>query len=504
MIQEIFGRVLSGAAYQAPWSDRSWKTRFSPPTTLATISSVCRRWRFCAINLPALWQDVLVYQHTMWLSISMARSAKMPLNLAFVTPKAFAASENLLSRERHRIRTLVVCPMQNDDALVGIDKLLSRTMPVLERIHINGSSYRGFRSFGHSSDTEHPSLHSISLIDVTLDWHSPFLRQLRSIVLTNTRNAFRGPSFTEFLLCLEACQNLEELELINAFPVGHHTRQPWENGGESPPDITLPNMRRLALAFPPPPSEATDLRMFLSHVGLPPSAELQIRAEVYMGRNGLPGMRTFLKYIPSNTRHLPMLRTAKRLIISPGAFTWEVESEGHIHRSWVSLVSSDRDHIPIQSSTHVRDILELFFKAPLECVVVQGVDGSIAAWQEFLGRFAALTELVVECSMPTLGGTTDVPPVLKALGKPNVALPKLRVLRVRQVRWDPELLKTITCSLRRRARRGLLRVSELELTVYGRPLGDPLYVTSFEDELASMSCWVDGPVTYLNMGRIYL
>ncbi|EIW52617.1 uncharacterized protein TRAVEDRAFT_53058 [Trametes versicolor FP-101664 SS1] len=476
---------------------------FSKPAALAVLGGVCRYWRECTVGTPALWRSILVRDRPEWLDLCLERSQSLKLSIVFVKPSLFVASSDILFQNIDRIQILALCSA-SEVAHELLDRLLDAPMPALEELRVDSANEEDCWFFGDKLSAS-PFLHTVCFSHVGLDWHSVGVQRLRSIKLNDWRN--HDPNehmpFADFLRCLGACRNLEELFLDYAFPCISVARQ--VKRADPIPPISLPRLRFLSLIFPPlctffEAQSAPNLYHFFAHINIPLTAEVEIYVQVdddyrYVARDrGFP--EYFRDYLPCDPARLPILRAATAATITPTYFRCAVDG-ADVGSLWLEIahVGSRVDNRVPQYERFLQDAYALLKEAPIKRVHISRVDASVEAWREFFKTFLAIEDLTIgRCGVNI---REECMSALEALGDPSdIALKDLRVLKIEKMEWTSELADAIAQALRVRSKEGATPLTGLRLRMYGLDRNSAESMAFHEAALATLRSLVDGIVSY--------
>ncbi|KAI0738152.1 hypothetical protein C8Q80DRAFT_1275691 [Daedaleopsis nitida] len=483
---------------------------------LVSLGSVCTLWRLAINTTPLLWRDVHVTSNSSWLELCLHRSAPIPIHVCIHSPEKLPSALVTLSQASHRIQKLIA-PRTTLDTVDQLNAFLSPSMHRLTKICINGEDYAGeVRSIGGSIIAQAilPSLHTLKLDFVDLDWSLPSIRRLRVLHLRNSRPA-KGHSLSlvQFLRMLETWDALEDLMLDFAFPFDTYSPTGLVRD-VSGPTVSLPNIRSIWFESPPARDPSSpDLYHLLSHLVLPASAEVKIYSHVLV-EHASSAEGGFVNTIP--TEGLPILRTATFAEIWPLGCEIQLGGRPETNLQGVSrglelqLIPVDRDGAHSEAwwtaaytpARALSELCTLLGGAPLRQLQIRFLPYPRESWLELFGAFPALTELtvseLVHCGGDAPGGdeflldalsftwtqpddrlacsSTDTGTSIGTgtgasakAARARVMLPRLRALHFSYLaRGDDATLSNIAGCLRTRAAHGA-RVAELGLHVEGRP-----------------------------------
>ncbi|RDX42259.1 hypothetical protein OH76DRAFT_1392154 [Lentinus brumalis] len=443
--------------------------RIKPPRRHAChwmpLMLVCRRWREVGRAYPSLWQAIDVRGNMQLLQLAIDRSQGAPLSLCFYSLSITRSSISLLTQQTHRLRTLLLRPVNRED-VHSLHTLLSTNLPVLHELGVWADKREDIAAIGTRPSessaiafdaTHFPKLRLLRLSYMNFHWEPSTVSHLQYLNLYGCHSVDRALHFEQFLDVLVGCPELEELRLHRFIST---LSNPIPAAFER--EVILPRLRKLVVGDVP-----RLIRLFLSHISLTPHITLRLIGWIDSPPVGDASL--LLSMLPEDHGRLPILRSATavefsamdRLIIrgsSPDAsITVKLISKTIVLTPYVD-----------RTLTHLGTI---FKNAPVEKLELgiwcsSDTFGATALWIGLLAAFPALRCLRVQSGL-------QVRPIWHALGGRSFDLlqeitrhalcPKLRDVRVDYIQWQEDAMDYVLASLRRRAMRGLPKLAYLEL-----------------------------------------
>lgn len=213
-----------------------------PPTRL-TLSLVCVRWHDIVDGSPLLWNAVSSAHKLPYSEMALTKSATVPIVVDVgppdQTPSASAVEKHaafmdLILRELHRWNSAqIFLDTLPSDALAMFEQPALKIEKIALSVHqVEGSGDHAVNLFGG----EAPALRKLELVDCTIPWTSPILRNLSRLSISHLRSTGLSPS--QWLHTLGNCTNLAELELENiTFTPEVH----------EPTRLTMPQLKHMRL-----------------------------------------------------------------------------------------------------------------------------------------------------------------------------------------------------------------------------------------------------------------
>ncbi|KAI0370772.1 hypothetical protein BV20DRAFT_241784 [Pilatotrama ljubarskyi] len=429
---------------------------FVKPSSLVTLSSVCRRWRGCLLTTSSYWQKIVVGRHTEWLQTCLDRSGELLVDLAFYHASTFVASKQLLFEQIDRIR-LIATRETDDAALDLLNMLLKKPMPMLEDLRLNACKTTYEVQFGDEELYDLPALRHVHFQYAHVYWQSAVVQKLQTIKLSDWHH--HDPQFNtmDFLRCLDGCRALEELKIDFALPVCQCVKD-LDDSEEPAPIAHLPNLRKLRLLCPPSGLEP-DVFHLLAHIRLPLACDIGVYVQVAAEDEYEDGEAPdgFLDHIPCDPECIPILGAATSAIIFPWNFRCSADGGASFYLDMDPLGHGLR-----RDEKFFEDFRTLFADAPLAHLTVERFDVPESAWVDLFRAFPALGRLTLE------GPPRRLRTVLAALRQSERVLPNLRRLDILRCRWEPELLDGIALCLQFRAAYETMPLSELHVNMFRR------------------------------------
>ncbi|KAI0773102.1 hypothetical protein BD413DRAFT_312497, partial [Trametes elegans] len=248
---------------------------------------VCRAWRAVGISTPVLWTGIEVFNHVEWLELALVRSRRRPVTLRFHHLSAALDAVGLLLPHTHRIRQLVLPSLESEYAGEDMQTflpLLQSHMPLLTELTFMTSAHIQFlidREHEEwpfvpfdSSPARLPALRILRLPCSLVPWMPSALSRLRSLHLSacEADQAQGKLSHKDFLVVLEACQELENLVLLDSFVSSATLGRP---PSASDPDWAHP-CTLLQLRYLRVDDDAAVISWLLSSLKLPEDAKIHV------------------------------------------------------------------------------------------------------------------------------------------------------------------------------------------------------------------------------------
>ncbi|KAI0317232.1 hypothetical protein OF83DRAFT_1083745 [Amylostereum chailletii] len=284
LLPELLAHIFSFCALDAASPPSSRRPSSLPESKLAwvVVTHICRRWRQVALDYPLLWSNIVFDLGPSWAIEMLARARNsgvvFDLRLPYITAKEGRWARNLLVAHLHHTTTVTLRGSASE--VDAVAELLSTPAPALEELRIEPDHY----VFGEIPMAlpptlfagKTPHLRSVFVRYCALPWPFPALGEGLSsfgMWLPDPFSPFEShrvqcPSLSHLLDTLERMPNLETLHLANCLP---DTRA----DSYSPQAVELPRIAWLGLEGP-----AVDCRNLLSHVSIPSTAQLSIRARL--------------------------------------------------------------------------------------------------------------------------------------------------------------------------------------------------------------------------------
>ncbi|PIL27178.1 hypothetical protein GSI_10320 [Ganoderma sinense ZZ0214-1] len=142
-----------------------------PATNWTLLMRVCRRFRNVIIDTSSLWARIPVTSNIVALQERLSRSRNSRLHLLFSGPCESALP--FILPHTLRIRAIVTTPRFRVDSLASLIPLLKRSLPALERVHLDTARMNSDRGFIDRSkieevgsvldETLHPRVNAVTL-----------------------------------------------------------------------------------------------------------------------------------------------------------------------------------------------------------------------------------------------------------------------------------------------------------------------------------------------------
>lgn len=497
LLIEIF-QILK-ATVERPHLDE-WA--YVDPMLWPPLTHVCRLWRHAICTTPHLWRTIHIKNYAQWVNMCLARSLSVPIEVYLHNPQTFPSVLGALSNQAHRISKLFVIDTEHE-TLQLLKELFKPSMPALTELCIDAkrSPVNMFCSCNTIPDDVLPALHTIRFSYTHVDWNSPILHRLRVLHLHDWDPLPEHTlTLSSFLRALEACQALEDLMIDFAFPF-----YTYSTDGErdvSGPIISLPNIRSVYFLCPPAEEASSpDVYHLLSHLILPPSAQVQIYTQVDSSGEG-----GFLATVPQDPERLPMLYHATSAELWGHAFDCNHGRDdpdrtlGHFGLSLELL--SERQDPAYAPDRLLAEFCTLVARAPLRSMTFKRMAYTENAWKALFRTFPELTTLTIEGEQqePEDGDSEQLLSALSADdADEGVFLPRLSVVHFKEMQWRASTLQGFGECLTYRAGLGT-RLSELRVECFDR-IREVEYDVEHDTMLAALQLLVNGSFLYLDVPR---
>ncbi|KZT64597.1 hypothetical protein DAEQUDRAFT_769583 [Daedalea quercina L-15889] len=284
-------------------------------TWIIKTTGVCRLWRDVVVNTPLLWKEIELSRNLHFVELSLARSDFVSINIRLPMQFSdgrtqsqidFSSIARLLVPRHQRISHMDLSIETDDltpDSRRALSSLLEAPLSSLVSLCLTTSpSFRLTLRQGHL-----PSLRSLSLTSVTIDWTIlrllPYLTSLTLRNITNPDDG-RAGSVVSLLDLLESCSSLESFT---------YESRKTASEVEIPAHrlVSLPQMRRFHLSgFP------ADILKVTPHLSLPRHAHLSLELFDLKTAEALDNQfPVFLAVLPRDTTYLPALRDVRHVMV---------------------------------------------------------------------------------------------------------------------------------------------------------------------------------------------
>ncbi|TFK83244.1 hypothetical protein K466DRAFT_555400 [Polyporus arcularius HHB13444] len=445
--------------------DRGTKPEWRDACAWAPLMGVCRHWRAVALETPLLWQVVDVGNSTKWLELAIARTRDAVLELYFHSHRTgVEALLMLIMPHIHRVRKLLLPPMSLA-CLILLSPIHNETFPVLDELRLWVDEPQELRVAEYVpfdlSPSRLPALRVLHLQIAVVPWTAATMSRLRYLSLRSCSPLQPIPSFRQFLDVIEACSELEELEL-------HHFISRFASSSihESTRTIRLPKLRELVLGDAP-----DSIAHFIANVYI--EETVTVRLEGWPAIIGDELQEGFQSLLPKNTSHLPVLRTLTEVWI-----TLNIEDDqeiiGVVPRRSLPLtlsLSTKVDYTGWWSyhSTMLTEFAILFRDVRLQTLRVflepQNTQ-SFHTWIELFAAFPTLQHLEIHpggdpvhvfMALSSLSAPTEGPQLSRPL------CPNLRRLEMDYLEFSERQHRLMLIALRKRAALGIPKLEYVGL-----------------------------------------
>ncbi|EPS99219.1 hypothetical protein FOMPIDRAFT_1050734 [Fomitopsis schrenkii] len=297
------------------------------------VMAVCRYWRSVVTNNPFFWTGIDLSRTSEFIVLCLQRSANAPhINLFFGPPGWRSQPEVQLSESAlasiispHYSRIVRVrLHLQDHIAACRALPLLKARLPRLSSMFLqyNPSIKANPEMLALHLNPHHlPSLRSISLSNMTVDWTGVPISQLTSLELNCVDLQRADDPLAELLDLLEAAASLQSFSYSCQEGALSEVDTASEDGalGEDDSDtadrlVSLPHIQRFSLT-----GMSVDIPRVLTHIKIPSDAQLLLDVpgvcDEYMdeGCSKLPPLLCGI--LPPRSPNLPCLGDARHLMV---------------------------------------------------------------------------------------------------------------------------------------------------------------------------------------------
>ncbi|KAH9886943.1 hypothetical protein C8Q73DRAFT_266238 [Cubamyces lactineus] len=506
---EILAMILSWVAEEPYSSDpnrtdiRHCDPHFLPtyvsyPWQLKTILQVCSHWHSVALKTPDIWCRIDVYESVEPLVICLDRSRNKMMDVSLHRLSGARQALPLLVAHSHRLRKLSVHwpseDIENEDECRALtDQVAQMDLPALQELLVDHGEILWPEGLPLDPNLL-PSLQIVMFDTHYISWDSTIFTQLRVLHLRDLPVDHEEEiSLSAFLEILAGCQLLEELVLARAVCIAF----PYltSEGPFAGPIVELPKLRLLHLEWDHVWKTPCESYQLLQHLRLRPQTAVRIAVD-FAGRgygsggSGGSGARSLLELVPHDLTSLPILTTGTCVRVSlPGPSSLQfirfmVESSLGGDDFILLLAKEPKFNWPegFGIDQHLVDFCTLFADAPLTRLHLDADGLSTAGLESLFRLLQRLTIIEVDYHTPEafkqyLNVLASSPSPALSTCRENgsscvdntrdVFVPQLRSLKLKKVRWHPELLSDVERCLEWRSERGT-RLEELYVEAYGR------------------------------------
>ncbi|GBE86086.1 hypothetical protein SCP_0806100 [Sparassis crispa] len=246
------------------------------------VLEVCRRWRTVGLGVSALWTDIHVAKNLPFVNFCLKNSGDMLVNIFSEEDDAvsdLAGVINSISAIGLRIRSL---RWESSD-LETLVQSLDFDMPRLTQLALGAESGRrpDKKFFWNPRSDQYPSLCSLSLAAVDIQWSYP---PFSSLVNLRLARLTRPDTVDEFLDFLQISPALETLHVDYSAPSVVENLQIMDWVGEEPDippptrTLSLLKLRRLHLG-----DTTFNVKWLLSHMSIPTGTTLSFTYPLEVG-----------------------------------------------------------------------------------------------------------------------------------------------------------------------------------------------------------------------------
>ncbi|KAJ8515088.1 hypothetical protein ONZ45_g7460 [Pleurotus djamor] len=174
------------------------------------VSHVCQLWRDVALKTPQLWGYVSTTTKLELAELFIERSKSTPLYLLASPNREVVDVTTLMLRHSTRLKEIdLVYHPEYSSWLPTLEHLET---PILERLIM--ASYPTFTTFKFASKydpSRMPTLRHVHLVNSYFDLRTPYLSQLRSLILSFNSKGSPNPTGLDILLALQGMKLLQSL-----------------------------------------------------------------------------------------------------------------------------------------------------------------------------------------------------------------------------------------------------------------------------------------------------
>ncbi|KAI0655711.1 hypothetical protein C8Q70DRAFT_411106 [Cubamyces menziesii] len=494
------------------------------PSSLGAIMQVCSHWRAVALNTPNLWRRVDVYEHVEPLVTALDRSRSKMVDVSLHRASGAQSALPLLAAHSRRLRKLSLHWL-DDDKDKGelcedlMDQVGQMDLPALEELLVDdGETYWPGEVYALELLLDPallPSLRIVKLDTSYISWSSMIFSQLRVLHLQEVAvPPEEEVSLSNFLDILAACQSLEELILVYAFPIAFS-----DFGQGSIPEgpfagrvVELPKLQLLHLEWDSMWRTPCETYQLLQHLRLRSQTTVRIAVEYDQVVNPA---RSLFDVVPRDPTCLPILSTGTsvRVFVDQRNFTRFAVESALGNRDFTLLLANKNDTDWPEwygVDQQLTDFCTIFAGSPrLTRLSIETRGVSTVGLESSLRLLRHLSAIEV-----TLGTADALKQLLDALVSPNcreetssdtdnkndVIAPHLRTLKLKTLPWHPELSSDIERCLEWRARHGT-ELQELYIEAYGRKRdaeGEVELGVQHTRQLGTLQVLVKGSVVFVD------